>query len=318
MKEFKYTDEEIIRINEFSKSFNISNVSNVIEYGKIIQDRLSILSNSLLQSSKNKDVDLITFLIHEILTEIDKMNAKKEKKSIFDFFNRQTTEQSNEVNYEKILNNLDLLQEELEKHLIILYKDLQFIELLRNNNDEYLRELNMYLIAGKYILDKSYKEREEIKDDPMKLNDYNLAIDRFEKKMYDLELTRTMTIQMIPQLNLMRDNTYSLIDKINTIIKTTITLCKNQIIILMNQQSQKKMIDEQNEISKLLNNTLEDNSIGLSEMSKDLKVQLIKGQVSDLTLQKTATDLLSIVSELSKDESKEEEKEEEQPLILEL
>ena len=213
---------------------------------------------------------------------------------------------------------MDLLQEELEKHLIILYKDLQFIELLRNNNDEYLRELNMYLIAGKYILDKSYKEREEIKDDPMKLNDYNLAIDRFEKKMYDLELTRTMTIQMIPQLNLMRDNTYSLIDKINTIIKTTITLCKNQIIILMNQQSQKKMIDEQNEISKLLNNTLEDNSIGLSEMSKDLKVQLIKGQVSDLTLQKTATDLLSIVSELSKDESKEEEKEEEQPLILEL
>lgn len=315
MKDIEYTNEEKRKMIEFSKSFVITNASNVIEFGKIVQNRLSTLSDTVLNMTKEKDVDNITLIINDIMKELNKMNKKNEKRSFIDFFTKPNNDQTNEINYTSILNNIELLQIELQKHLFVLNKDLQFIELLKINNKEFLRELDMYLITGKLILKKSNNDKETLKDDRVKFNDYVQAIDRFEKRLYDLELTRTMTLQMDPQINLMRDNTYALIDRINSIIKVTIPLCKNQIIILISQQEHKDMVQEQNEISKLLNEALKDNSSGLSEMTKDLRNQLNKGTISDLTLQATTNTLLTMVNDIIQKDKKEEV---ENPMVLEL
>lgn len=315
MKDIEYTNEEKRKMIEFSKSFVITNASNVIEFGKIVQNRLSTLSDTVLNMTKEKDVDNITLIINDIMKELNKMNKKNEKRSFIDFFTKPNNDQTNEINYTSILNNIELLQIELQKHLFVLNKDLQFIELLKINNKEFLRELDMYLITGKLILKKSNNDKETLKDDRVKFNDYVQAIDRFEKRLYDLELTRTMTLQMNPQINLMRDNTYALIDRINSIIKVTIPLCKNQIIILISQQEHKDMVQEQNEISKLLNEALKDNSSGLSEMTKDLRNQLNKGTISDLTLQATTNTLLTMVNDIIQKDKKEEV---ENPMVLEL
>lgn len=315
MKDIEYTNEEKRKMIEFSKSFVITNASNVIEFGKIVQNRLSTLSDTVLNMTKEKDVDNITLIINDIMKELNKMNKKNEKRSFIDFFTKPNNDQTNEINYTSILNNIELLQIELQKHLFVLNKDLQFIELLKINNKEFLRELDMYLITGKLILEKSNNDKETLKDDRVKFNDYVQAIDRFEKRLYDLELTRTMTLQMNPQINLMRDNTYALIDRINSIIKVTIPLCKNQIIILISQQEHKDMVQEQNEISKLLNEALKDNSSGLSEMTKDLRNQLNKGTISDLTLQATTNTLLTMVNDIIQKDKKEEV---ENPMVLEL
>ena len=324
MKEFKYTKEELLLIENFSKSFSVINATQVIEYGKVVQDKLSVLSNKLLVESKRNNSNEITTIIDNIVKELNKLNKKKEKKGFLSLFKKEETTEPNEVQYETILRNVESLKDELQKHIITLNKDLQLLELLSDNNEEYLRELNMYIIAGKLILEKAKKDAADVKNDSLVYNDYMQAIDRFEKKLYDLELTKTMTFQMLPQISLMKDNTYILIDKINTIIKSTIPLCRSQLVILLSHKNQEKVMSEQSEISRLLNETLSSNSLGLAEMRKDLASELEKGIVSERTLQETTNELLKAIEEINKTEEtikesiNEEPKQEDKPVELKL
>ena len=319
MKDFEYSKEELSRIKKFSETFSIINASSVLDYGKVVQDKLTTLSSSILNKSKEKDTDEINSIIQDILSELNQMNRKKEKKSFFSFFNKQDDTQSKEINYNRILDSIEVLEEKLKEYIITLNTDLQLIELLKDSNEEYLRELNMYLLAGNLIIERNKAERESVKDDELQYVDYGEAIDRFEKKIYALELTRTIGVQMGPEITLMRDNIYNLINKIYTLINLTIPLCKNQIVILLSQRRQKDIMTEQNEISVLLNEALQDNAEGLSEMSQDLSNELKQGIISEQTLEQTLNSLLNSINEISNQKVEEKQEQEvEEPIKLEL
>lgn len=298
-------------LETFIESFNIRSTSSVLEFASIVEDRINSVNEIITKNSRNKDNSEIELLVSNIIEEINKINTTPKKSS---WFKRLfgSVEEEIKPNYDLMLSCIDKLSIELKKHIITLQKDSQLISLLGDNNKEYIHELDMYLLAGSLIIEKYKKEAEKFKNDnnEFEYNDCINAINNLEKRLNDLKLTRMVCIQNGPQINLILNINYLLIDKINFLINTTIPLWKSEILMLINNEKGKIFANKNKEIQELMNKILLDNSNSLIEMSNDVKKELKEGEISHkglLETTKLVTKSLEEINNLNRSDNKEEE-----------
>ena len=249
MKQF--TEEEMKQSNEFSEKSDLHDSNLIITYGAGAQKRLADFSETALEHVRNKDIDEIGETVSQLVADL-KVDPT-ESKGIKGLFNKGASQAEKiKAHYSKVETNVDTIARSLEKHQETLLKDVAVMERLFENNKAYFKELTMYIAAGRIALDKALNEElpalrakaaeTGLAEDAQAANDYASMCERFEKKLYDLELTRAICLQNAPQIRLVQTNAVVLSDKNHSTLVNTHPLWKNQIVISLGMAHTKEAI----------------------------------------------------------------------------
>ena len=264
-----FSPEEQKIIDDFSKQINILDSNLVFSYGAAAQQNISQFADSTLKNVQTKDLDEVGDMIGDLVVELKGFNTdEKEGKGLFGFFKKQEASLATmKARYDKAEINVNRITEQLEKHQIQLLRDIALLDKLYDQNLLYFKELSMYIAAGKQRLESfragelqaAYDKAQAsgLPEDAQAAKDLADKADRFEKKLYDLELTRNISIQMAPQIRLIQSSNQMMAEKIQTSIVNTIPLWKSQMVLAMGlahtqdaMQAQRAVTDVTNELLK--------------------------------------------------------------------
>ncbi|MDR2313707.1 MAG: toxic anion resistance protein [Spirochaetaceae bacterium] len=297
---------------ELAKTIDVTDSQQIEQYAVGIQSRIADFSDGVLANVRNKDTGYVGTMMTSLLgtirgAKIDELSPSALVNKIpivgkmFNAFKNFISR------YEKIETQIDRISSDLETARMDLLKDIGLFDMMFDNNKEYFKELELYIIAGelkvKELTDKvipEMKRKAEGSGDPMvsqQVNDMVQMTNRFEKKVHDLKLSKTISMQMAPQIRLVQNNNRILVDKIQTSILNTIPLWKNQIIIAMGIFKQTKALKMQQEVDKTTNELLLKNSQMLKETSASVVAIGEKGIVEIETLKKVNADLIATLEE---------------------
>lgn len=301
-------DEEEQRIvTEFSKKIDIENPEQVLNYGVEAQKKLDTFSEKVLLEAKTKDLGEAGDLIGKVVLELSEFSTEQPK-GILGFFKKTAAYAKNlKIKYDSVEKNVDNISAELRTHQQELLKDHAVLESLYEQNREYYKELSLYIAAGKIALSEARAKAEELQLEAARLgtqeaaqrySDYVSQRDRFEKKLYDLETTRVISIQMAPQIRMLQANNYSLIEKIQSTIVNTIPLWKSQLVITLGTQTSLKAAEVQKQVSDLTNELLRKNAEALHMASVSTAKELERGIVDIDTLKYTNQELMTTLKEV--------------------
>lgn len=301
-------DEEEQRIvTEFSKKIDIENPEQVLNYGVEAQKKLDTFSEKVLLEAKTKDLGEAGDLIGKVVLELSEFSTERPK-GILGFFKKTAAYAKNlKIKYDSVEKNVDNISAELRTHQQELLKDHAVLESLYEQNREYYKELSLYIAAGKIALSEARVKAEELQVEAARLgtqeaaqrySDYVSQCDRFEKKLYDLETTRVISIQMAPQIRMLQANNYSLIEKIQSTIVNTIPLWKSQLVITLGTQTSLKAAEVQKQVSDLTNELLRKNAEALHMASVSTAKELERGIVDIDTLKYTNQELMTTLKEV--------------------
>lgn len=308
-EEASLTDAEKKQVDEFAKQIDINNSTVVMQYGAGAQAKVASFSDKALDNVKGKDLGEVGKLIGDVVVELKGFDIDKEEKGLFGFFKKQGNKAlALKAKYEQVENSVQTIADSLENHQVTLMKDVATLDQLYDLNLTYYKELTMYILAGK----KKLKEVEEVEipqlaakaketgsqEDAQKVNDLTAMANRFEKKIHDLELTRTISLQMGPQIRLVQNNDVMMSDKIQSTLVNTIPLWKSQMVIALGLQHSTEAAKAQQAVSELTNQMLRENSEKLKSASVDIAKESERGVVDLETLQKTNQDLISTLDEV--------------------
>jgi uncharacterized protein YaaN involved in tellurite resistance len=300
------------RVAELAKTIDVTDAQQIEQYAIGIQSKIADFSDGVLANVRNKDTGYVGTMMTSLLgtikgTHIDELSPSALVHKIplvGKLFNGFRNFMSR---YEKIEVQIDRISSGLDKARMDLLKDIGLFDIMFDHNREYFKELEIYIAAGelkvKELNDKiipELKRRAENSGDPMasqQVNDMVQMTGRFEKKVHDLKLSKTISVQMAPQIRLVQNNNRILVDKIQTSILNTIPLWKNQIIIAMGIFKQTKALAMQKEVDKTTNDLLLKNSQMLKETSAAVVSMGEKGMVEIETLKKVNADLISTLEE---------------------
>lgn len=305
--------EEKDAIIEFNKKIDITDSTQVLQYGTVAQEKISKFSDSILEDVKTKDTGDTGELLADLVSQIKSFDsdiASGSKKNLFSkiFSNLKKELDYIVAKYNKIENNIDKIADELEKDKLQMLKDISIFDTMYEKNLEYFKEISLYIIAGeekvRELRDKTLvelkKQAEESGEqlDIQKVNDMENMINRFEKKIYDLKTTRIISIQMAPQIRLLQNNEAELVEKIQSSITNTIPLWKNQMVLALGINNAKSALKSQQAVSKLTNDMLKSNSETLKQGAIDIASESERAIVDVETLQKTNQDLIETLDKV--------------------
>ena len=306
------TEAEKKAIDEFNQKIDVSDSTQILQYGAKAQSKISQFSDSVLEGVKTKNVGDAGVLLADLVAQIKNFDADiaSEKKTglakIFDNAKKQLDRIM--AKYSKIETNVDRIEGELEKHKLQLLKDINIFDTMYEKNLEYFKELSLYIIAGERKLDelrnvvlpalvaKAKETGEQL--DAQKVSDMENTINRFEKKIYDLKTTRIVSIQMAPQIRLLQNNDAELVEKIQSSIINTIPLWKNQIVLSLGINNAKQALGAQKAVTDLTNDMLKKNSEILKQGSIQIAEESERAVVDIETLQKTTRDLIETLDKV--------------------
>lgn len=304
--------EEQKMVDDFAEQIDITNSQMVLQYGAASQKKLSQFSETALSRVKTKDMgetgDLITGLIGE-LQDFD-ANAE-EPKGIFGFFKKATNNiEMLKTRYENADKNVERIRAQLEDHQVTLMKDITMLDKMYELNLVYFKELTMYILAGKKKLNavrenelkaaQEKAQRTQLPEDAQAARDLADLCDRFEKKLYDLELTRNVSIQMGPQIRLIQSNDTMMAEKIQTTIVNTIPLWKNQMVLALGIAHSHEAMRAERAVTDATNELLKRNAATLKQGTIDIAKESERGIVDIETLQQTNKQLIETLDELNK------------------
>ncbi len=307
--------EEKEAIEEFNKKLDITDSTQILQYGVSAQEKISKFSDSILEDVKTKNTgevgDLLANLVSQIKSFDKDVSGTSKKNFIEKIFNSAKKEFDFIVaKYNKIEKNIDTIEGGLEKDKLQMLKDITVFDTMYDKNLEYFKEISLYIIAGEKKLEElREKELPKLKEiaeksgdqlDVQKVNDMEALINRFEKKIYDLKTTRIISIQMAPQIRLLQNNEAELVEKIQSSITNTIPLWKNQMVLALGINNAKQALQSQQAVSKLTNEMLMKNSETLKQGSIDIAKESEKAIVDVETLQKTNQNLIETLDEVIK------------------
>lgn len=303
------TPEQQMMVCEFAKKIDISSPSQVLGYGLDAQKKLDGFTNSVLSEVKTKDLGSTGELITSVVVKLNECQLD-EPKGIKGLFSRgKSYVRSLKTKYEAASASVDGIVTELNTHQTTLMKDLQTLENLYNQNAEYFRELSMYIAAGKMALEEARVKASELKRkaeetgsqlDAQMYNDFMNQINRFEKKIYDLEVTRAVSLQMAPQIRMLQQNNYCLSEKLQSTIINTIPLWKNQLVISLGIQNALDAAELQRVVTDATNNLLRSNAERLHQASVQTATELERGIVDIDTLKHTNQELIATLDDVVK------------------
>ena len=217
VEDTRLTDEEKKTVEEFSKKIDIMETNTILQYGSAAQGKIADFSETALKNVQTKDLGEIGDMMSNLIGELRNFDAEEEQGGIFGFFKKTSNKiKSMKDRYDDAASNIEEISKALEAHQIVLMKDIALLDQLYEKNLLNFKELSMYILAGKKRLEEIKKndlpaalkraQDSKLPEDAQAANDLQNAIVRFEKKIYDLELTRQIAVQMAPQIRLVQNN----------------------------------------------------------------------------------------------------------------
>lgn len=304
--------EEQKMVDDFAEKIDITNSQMVLQYGAASQKKLSDFSETALSRVKTKDMGETGDLITGLIAELQGFDANAEQpKGIFGFFKKAGNNiEQLKTRYESADKNVERIRAQLEDHQVTLMKDITMLDKMYQLNLVYFKELTMYILAGKKKLAavrsnelkaaQEKAQRTQLPEDAQAARDLADLCDRFEKKLYDLELTRNVSIQMGPQIRLIQSNDTMMAEKIQTTIVNTIPLWKNQMVLALGIAHSQEAMKAERAVTDATNELLKRNAATLKQGTIDIAKESERGIVDIETLQQTNKQLIETLDELNK------------------
>ena len=302
------SDAEKKQVEDFAKQINIKDSNVVLQYGSGAQKKMADFSEKAIGNVKTKDMGEVGKLLSDVVIELKNFNEDDEK-GIFGFFKKQTNKlQVLKTKYDKAEVNIGKITDALESHQVTLMKDTAMLDQMYELNLTHFKELTMYIIAGKKRLDEvrntELKELQEKAaasgkpEDAQAVRDLDAQCTRFEKKLYDLELTRTVAMQTAPQIRLVQENDIVMSEKIQSTLVNTIPLWKTQMALALGIEHAGQAAKAEREVNDMTNQLLTKNAEMLHQASVDVAKESERGIVDIETLTKTNETLINTFDEV--------------------
>lgn len=302
------TPQEQQLITDFAAKIDIENTAQILQYGAGTQKKMADFSDAALANVRNQDLGEVGGLISGVVGELKNFDAE-EQKGLFGFLKKQTNKlELMKSRYEKAEVTVAKIGDALQQHQVRLLKDSAVLDQMYEQNLAYFKELSMYILAGKQKL-KEVREGKllELEDtaritglaeDAQAAKDLADKCDRFEKKIYDLELTRTIAIQTAPQIRLIQSNDNVMVEKIQTTLVNTIPLWKNQMVIALGIAHATDAAQAQHQVNEITNQLLTHNAEKLHMASVETAKEANRGIVDVETLKKTNAELITTLDDV--------------------
>ena len=306
----KLSPAEQAAVHEFSGKIDVLNTEQVMNYGSNAQKNISEFSGAALSSVRTKDLGEVGDMLGSLVVELKGLNFEpEEKKGFLGMFKKASQNiAALKAQYDKAEVNVDKIVESLENHEVVLMKDIKMMDKMYEKNQEYMKELTMYILAGKLKIEQLRSEElpkyvakakeSNLPEDAQAANDFANMIGRFEKKIHDLELTRTISIQMSPQIRMVQNNDSLMAEKIRSSIVNTIPLWKSQMVLALSMYHSEQAMKAQREVSDVTNELLTKNAQALHQGSVGIAKEAERGIVDLETLKKTNMELIATLDEV--------------------
>ena len=302
------TPEEQKMVNDFAAKIDIENTNQILQYGAGTQKKMADFSDTALENVKTQDLGEIGELISNVVGELKDFDVQEEGK-FFGFFRKQTSKMENLKNkYDKAQANVEKITDSLQQHQVRLMKDSAMLDKMYEQNLNYFKELTMYILAGKKKLEETRNGKlAEMKnkaalsglpEDAQAARDLDEKCSRFEKKLHDLELTRTIAMQTAPQIRLIQNNDTVMVEKIQTTIVNTIPLWKSQMVLALGIAHSAEAAQAQRQVTDITNELLRKNAETLHMATVETAKESERGVVDLETLQKTNADLIQTLDDV--------------------
>lgn len=308
MEETILTPEEQKLVADFAARIDIENTNQILQYGAGTQKKMADFSDAALANVKNQELGEAGDLIAEVVGELRDFDATEEK-GIFGFFKKQSNKiEAMKNRYAKAEVNVQKIVDSLQEHQIRLMKDSAMLDKMYQQNLNYYKELTMYILAGKKKLEEvrngrlsQLETKAQISgsaQDAQEAKDLDSKCNRFEKKLHDLELTRTISMQTAPQIRLVQNNDTTMVEKIQTTIVNTIPLWKSQMVLALGIAHSTEAANAQRKVTDLTNELLKKNAEALHMASVETAKESERGIVDIETLKKTNADLIQTLDDV--------------------
>lgn len=304
------TPEEQKMVDDFAAQIDITNTQMVLQYGAGSQKKIADFSENALNNVRTKDMGEIGQMLTDVVTEL-KGFEEEEEKGFFGIFKKSSNKLENmKLKYNKAETNINKICKMMEEHQVTLLKDAAMLDKMYDLNLNYFKELSMYILAGKQKLEQARTvelpallqkaEQSGLPEDTQAANDFASMCDRFEKKIYDLELTRTISMQMAPQIRLIQNNDTAMSEKIQSTLVNTIPLWKSQMVIAIGLNHSSEAAKAQREVTDMTNALLKKNAETLKTATIETAKESERGIVDIETLTATNQTLISTLDEVLK------------------
>jgi len=297
-------------VRTFSEQIDVTNTEQIMNYGSGAQKNISEFSDAALNSVRTKDLGEVGDMLGGLVVELQGLNFDaQEKKGFLGLFKKAGQSVAEmKASFDKAEVNVDKIVESLEKHEITLMKDISLMDKMYQRNQEYMKELTMYILAGKLKIQQlrevelprmiAHAKETNLPEDAQAANDFANLIGRFEKKIHDLELTRTISVQMAPQIRMVQNNDQLMAEKIRSSIVNTIPLWKNQMVMAMSLYHSDQAMKAQRQVTDVTNQLLLKNAETLRQGSVNVAQEAERGIVDMETLKKTNLELIATLDEV--------------------
>ena len=312
VEETPLSPEEQKMVDDFSEKIDITNSQQVLQYGAACQKKIGDFSDAALSKVRTKDMGEVGGMLTDLVSELKGFDANAQpQKGLFGFFKRAGQQIDDlKLRYSKVETNVEKIEGMLENHQVQLLKDVAMLDKMYEMNMVYYKELTMYIVAGKKKLadvrnNELPKLVEKAKatglaEDAQAAKDLEDMCTRFEKKLYDLQLTRTVSIQMSPQIRLIQSNDTMMAEKIQTSIVNTIPLWKSQMVLSLGLAHSQQAIEAQRAVTDMTNELLRKNAQALKQGTIEAAKESERGVVDLETLKQTNQNLIETLDEVVK------------------
>ena len=309
----KLTPGEREKVDSIKESLDLTDSQACIQFGTAAQRNISEFADHILAQVRSKDSGYVGELLSQLVTEIKDVDVSSpgDDEGILGklpfFKNAKNKVEKLVSRYEALKVQVDQIEAKLDSAKMEMLKDIGMFDMMYEKNLEYFRNLNLYIAAGEEKIWELRTEdlprlRQEASSsgDPMAaqlVHDFEENVNRFEKKVHDLKLSRTIAIQTAPQIKLIQNNDKLLVDKIQTATLNTIPIWKSQIVIALGLGKQQKVLQLNQEISETTNELLKRNSQLLRTNTVETARESERSVVDLETLKKTNEDLIATIQE---------------------
>ena len=309
MEQTVLSPEEQQMVDSFAKKIDIENTNQILQYGAGTQKKMADFSDAALENVRTQDLGEVGELITQVVGELRDFDAAEEEKGFLGFFKKQGSKIENMKNrYAKAEVNVQKITTSLQDHQMRLMKDSAVLEKMYAQNLNYYKELTMYILAGKQKLQEvregKLKDLEAkaavsgLPEDAQEAKDLDSKCNRFEKKLHDLELTRTISLQTAPQIRLVQNNDTLMVEKIQTTIVNTIPLWKSQMVLALGIAHSTEAAQAQCQVTDLTNELLKKNAEALHLASTETARESERGIVDIETLKQTNQELIATLDDV--------------------
>lgn len=305
----EFSPQDLKQIESYKKAIDLSNTTQVIQYGASSQLKASSFATEILKQVQTRDLGETSNVLVSLREDVKSFEGIANKKSFFPMFDNIKKKIGRlQAQYSKVETNINAIEVQLERHYKLMMKDVAMFDKLFEENKNYFRELSLYIAAGDEKLHElntvelpKLKAEVENENDPSKVQAYKdleQQVVRFDRKIHDLKLTRMVILQSSPQIRMVQNNSLMLMEKLQSSIVNTIPLWKNQMVLTLGIARSQQALGAQQAVTDMTNDLLAKNSEMLKESTVKIAQETERGIVDIETIRKVNSDIINTIDEI--------------------